>query len=101
MEASFWHQRWQDQQIAFHEKRGNHLLTQHFKRLTLSADRTSETDEPWRIFLPLCGKTLDIGWLLAQGCRVAGAELSELAIKQLFDELGVTPQVVDAGPLIH
>ena len=101
MEASFWHQRWQDDQIAFHEKRGNHLLTQYFNRLNSPTLVRHEQATPSRVFLPLCGKTLDIGWLLAQGCQVAGAELSELAIRQLFDELGVTPQVSNAGHLIH
>ncbi|MFK7964243.1 MAG: thiopurine S-methyltransferase [Burkholderiaceae bacterium] len=101
MEASFWHQRWEDEQIAFHEKRGNHLLTQYFKRLSSSGVATRASATPTRVFLPLCGKTLDIGWLLAQGCQVAGAELSELAIRQLFDELGVTPQVSKAGQLMH
>lgn len=32
-----------------------------------------------RIFLPLCGKTLDIGWLLERGYRVVGAELRLLS----------------------
>jgi thiopurine S-methyltransferase len=52
-----------------------------------------------RVFLPLCGKTLDIHWLLSKGHRVCGAELSPLAIEQLFVELGVTPEIVEIGPL--
>ena len=39
----------------------------------------------------LCGKTLDISWLLSKGYRVTGAELSQIAIEQLFMELGVQP----------
>lgn len=96
MQADFWHQRWQDNQIAFHEKHGNRMLVEHFNALALMPDS--------RIFLPLCGKTLDIGWLLSQGYRVAGAELSELAIQQLFEELGISPavsNVSDAGSLKH
>ena len=46
-----------------------------------------------RLFLPLCGKTLDIGWLLSNGYSVAGAELSEIAVQQLFAELGVKAEV--------
>ncbi|MEC9481788.1 MAG: thiopurine S-methyltransferase, partial [Halomonas sp.] len=45
-----------------------------------------------RVFLPLCGKTLDIGWLLEQDYQVVGVELSEIAVAQLFEELGVDPQ---------
>ncbi|MGB8702277.1 MAG: hypothetical protein WCD18_22905, partial [Thermosynechococcaceae cyanobacterium] len=46
-----------------------------------------------RIFVPLCGKTLDIAWLLSEGYRITGAELSVTAIEQLYDEMGVEPKV--------
>ena len=42
------------------------------------------------MFLPLCGKTLDIHWLLGRGYRIAG---SKIAIEQLFSELGVEPVI--------
>lgn len=48
------------------------------------------------MFVPLCGKTLDIGWLLSNGYGVAGAELSEIAVQQLFAELGVEAAVSEA-----
>jgi hypothetical protein len=43
--------------------------------------------------LPLCGKTLDIHWLLSNGYRAAGSELSEVAVKQLFSELVIEPKI--------
>lgn len=49
--------------------------------------------------MPLCGKTLDIHWLLANGYRVVGAELSKLAVRQLFAELGVDPVVAPCGAI--
>ena len=52
-----------------------------------------------RVFVPLCGKTRDIGWLLARGYRVAGAELSRLAVDQLFGDLGIEPEVAGQGRL--
>lgn len=52
-----------------------------------------------RVFIPLCGKTRDLGWLLSQGHRVCGAELSEIAVKQLFAELGVEPKISGEGKL--
>lgn len=85
MEHSFWHQRWQNAEIGFHEGQPNHFLVNHIGRLNLAGGS--------RIFLPLCGKTRDIAWLLAQGYRVAGAELSTLAVDQLFAELGITPEI--------
>jgi thiopurine S-methyltransferase len=52
-----------------------------------------------RIFVPLCGKSLDVDWLLSNGHRVAGAELSELAVAQLFANLELEPSVEDIGGL--
>lgn len=87
MEASFWHERWESNQIGFHGSTENPLLVKHFQSLALN--------EGNRVFLPLCGKTRDIAWLLSQGYAVAGAELSEIAITQLFEELQLTPRVTD------
>jgi thiopurine S-methyltransferase len=91
MEASFWHQKWERGEIGFHEIDTNPLLVRHFKAL--------HVDAGGRIFLPLCGKTRDIAWLLGNGYCVAGAELSPLAIEQLFDELDVEPEITQAGTL--
>jgi thiopurine S-methyltransferase len=89
VEASFWHQRWEKNNIAFHESEANPLLVKYFKELSLVKGS--------RVFLPLCGKTLDIPWLLSDGYRVAGAELSKIAIEQLFTELGIEPKISRIG----
>lgn len=89
MEAGFWHQRWEKNEIGFHESKANPLLVRHFDALSLPAGS--------RVFLPLCGKTLDIRWLLSRGYRVAGAELSGIAVGQLFEELGVEPAISKLG----
>lgn len=91
MDASFWHQRWGANDIAFHERAANPLLVKYFKDLSLVKGS--------RVFIPLCGKTLDIGWLLSNGYSVAGVELSEIAVKQLFSELGVEPEMSEVGKL--
>lgn len=93
MDASFWHERWQSNRIAFHLEEANPLLTRYCQRLAL--------EQGCRVFVPLCGKTRDIGWLLTQGYRVVGAELVESAVQQLFAELGVEPQIADHGALKH
>lgn len=93
MDPTFWHQKWERSDISFHQGEPNPLLVSHFNRLSLVKGS--------RLFLPLCGKTLDIAWLLAGGYRVAGAELSELAIRQLFTELGIEPRVTATGQLKH
>lgn len=91
MDTDFWHQKWAEGKLGFHKSAAHPLLVKHFPALTLPANS--------RIFLPLCGKTLDIAWLLSQGCRVVGAELVETAIAQLFAELGVEPQITESGAL--
>jgi thiopurine S-methyltransferase len=85
VDHDFWHQRWASDQIAFHEANANALLVASGDELLLSRGD--------RIFLPLCGMTLDIEWFLARGNHVVGAELSPLAIEQLFERLRVRPQV--------
>jgi thiopurine S-methyltransferase len=91
MDPSFWHERWQSHNTPWHQSEVHPFLAAHIDGLARPGAR---------IFVPLCGKTLDIRWLLGQGYRVAGAELSELAIKELFAELGVEPRISQAGPLL-
>jgi thiopurine S-methyltransferase len=89
MDPGFWHQRWEKNEIAFHEPAANPLLVRHFDELSLAQGS--------RVFVPLCGKSLDVSWLLSKGYRVAGAELSPIAVEQLFTGLGVQPQVSRLG----
>jgi thiopurine S-methyltransferase len=89
MDEQFWHKKWESKDIAFHAATPNPLLLSYFDQLGLANNA--------RVFLPLCGKTLDIGWLLSQGYRVAGAELSTIAAEELFSELGFTPMRSELG----
>lgn len=91
MEADFWNKRWERGEISFHQSQVNPALVQHLSRLDLA--------KASRIFLPLCGKTLDIEWLLAQDHRVVGAELSSLAIDELFASLDLKPVITPIGAL--
>ena len=91
MEPSFWHQKWKRGEIGFHESQTNAHLLAHFDKLHLATGA--------RIFLPLCGKSLDIAWLLGRGYRVVGAELSPLAIDALFKSLDLQPNIVSNGAL--
>jgi thiopurine S-methyltransferase len=92
MDHNFWHLKWKNNEIGFHLADVNPLLLAHFNSLNLPSGS--------RLFLPLCGKTRDIVWLLGQGYSVVGAELSELAIQQLFGDLGVVPNIVHRDKFI-
>lgn len=83
MEPDFWHQRWSEGRIGFHQDETTPLLREYWSTLDLPPGS--------RVFVPLAGKTLDMPWLAAQGHRVLGVELSQLAVDQFFAEHGLTP----------
>lgn len=91
MDAGFWHQKWKDNEIGFDQSEANPLLVKYFNTLSLVTGS--------RVFVPLCGKTIDIAWLLSNDYRVVGIELSELAVEQLFAALELEPRTVDVGNL--
>jgi thiopurine S-methyltransferase len=83
MDADFWLQRWQEGQIGFHRHDVMPLLQKHWPSLHLP--------EGSRVLVPLCGKSLDMHWLAAQGHQVLGVELSPLAVAQFFEEAKLDP----------
>jgi len=93
MNPDFWLDRWQKNSIGWHQPKANPFLVRYFQELSLSQGS--------RVFVPLCGKTLDIAWLLANGYKVVGAELSQSAIEQLFAELDVVPKIAQVDDLQH
>ncbi|MFT8467404.1 thiopurine S-methyltransferase [Acetobacter syzygii] len=85
MNAEFWLEKWARNEIGFHAQHPHKGLVEHFS--------TIFAQPGGHVFVPLCGKTLDIQWLLNKGFRVTGVELSLLAVEQLFAELGVHPVI--------
>ena len=83
MQPDFWHQRWADQQIGFHQSTPTPLLLKHWSVLGIAPGAT--------VFVPLAGKSLDMAWLAAQGHRVLGVELSQRAVDDFFAEHGLQP----------
>ena len=81
MEPEFWHARWRSGQIGFHQSAVDRHLERHWVNLGLPAHS--------RVFVPLCGKSLDLLWLLGRGHRVAGVELSALPLEALCMEHGI------------
>jgi thiopurine S-methyltransferase len=89
MEPSFWHDRWENQDLGFHQDDIHALLPKYWPRLELASDAP--------VFVPLCGKSLDMVWLAQQGHRVIGAELSQRAIDDFFAERGLAPTMRASG----
>ncbi len=78
-----WRMRWKQNDIAFHQADVHPLLPLHWNRLNLPQTAT--------VLVPMCGKSLDMQWLLNAGHRVIGIELSHIAIQDFFQALKVTP----------
>ena len=85
MHPEFWHQRWSDNQIGFHQAAPTPLLLKYWPALGI--------DPGSRVFVPLAGKSLDMAWLASQGYRVLGVELSSFAIEQFFEEHALVPSI--------
>lgn len=86
MKENYWLERWQSRDIGFHYTQPNPLLVNNLNSLRLEFESN--------IFVPLCGKTVDIHWLLSQGYHVIGVEMSEIAVNELFQELNISPKIV-------
>lgn len=82
---------WRDGRTAFHQKMVNPLLVRYWPSLGLPA--TS------RIFVPLCGRSLDLRWLAERGHEVVGVELSPIAVRDFFRKQRLTPKRTPLGPL--
>lgn len=93
MDMRFWEHQWENNDISFHASEAHPLLVKYFGEFSLPKGS--------RIFLPLCGKSLDIHWLINNNCRVAGVEWSRIAVEQLFGELGQSPTIAVQGDLVR
>lgn len=83
MENEFWHSRWREGRIGFHEGRTNVFLERHGGKLGTNK----------RVLVPLCGKSQDLAYLAGLGHEVVGVELVEQAVRAFFEEQGLTPDV--------
>ena len=78
-----WLQCWRDRRTDFHQQTVNRLLTRFWPSLDLLPGS--------RVFVPLCGKSLDMVWLAGQGHDVIGVELSPIAVRAFFRENRLKP----------
>ena len=93
MQPEFWLERWERGEIGFHLDDINPYLRQYWPQLQIRAGS--------RVLVPLCGKSLDMLWLRDQGYRVAGVELSQLAVEAFFQAAGLVPEITAMGELQH
>jgi thiopurine S-methyltransferase len=81
VQPEFWHERWRSGQIGFHQPSVDPQLMRHWPALRLAAGS--------RVFVPLCGKSLDMLWLREQGHCVTGVDISAIALEAFCMENGI------------
>jgi thiopurine S-methyltransferase len=88
MRPDYWLERWQKGRIGgFHRGDVNPRLVEHQRVLSDSV----------RVLVPLCGKSVDLEWLVVHGFEVVGIELSELAAQAFFAERGFLTERREQG----
>lgn len=78
MNVEFWLENWKKNKIGFHQQEINSHLISFWQHLNAAPS--------CRVFVPLCGKSLDLLWLCQQGHSVLGVEISEIAVRDFFSE---------------
>lgn len=86
METEYWTGRWERGETGWHKAEVNPYLVRHWASAGVPAGA--------RVLVPLCGKSLDLGWLATQGHPVLGVELSPRAVAAFFAEAGLAGEAV-------
>ncbi len=81
MQNNFWINKWEVNQIGFHQDDIHKYLKNYWKKFIQDFNITGKT-----VFVPLCGKSLDMIFLKDNGFHVIGCELSEIACQSFFQE---------------
>jgi thiopurine S-methyltransferase len=81
VQPEFWQERWRMAQTGFHQSSVDRSLQAFWPTLSIAANAG--------VFVPLCGKSLDLLWLRERGYAVSGVELSAIAVEAFFMEQGI------------
>ncbi|KTD76339.1 thiopurine S-methyltransferase [Legionella waltersii] len=74
----FWRTLWNEGRLPFHKDEVNEDLVRFFPLLNMPPNS--------RVLVPLCGKSVDMLWLVQQGYQVIGIELVEKAVHEFAAE---------------
>lgn len=89
MEQQFWTDSWAKGDTGWRQSDVNAFLKRHWSSFSLSVGAT--------VFVPLCGDSIDMRWLLERGHQVVGVELHRSAVESFFEQLNVTPEITVEG----
>lgn len=93
MQPSFWLERWTNDQIGFHQREVNPILQAHWSAIAAFDGAT--------VFVPLCGKSLDMLWLRDQGYGILGVEFIQKAVNDFFAENELSATVTAEPPFVR
>ncbi len=80
-----WLKFWENNETNWHGDRITQELVEYFELFEL---------EPRdKVFVPLCGKSLDMIYIMNQGFSVVGVEISEIGVRQFFSENNLTYKI--------
>ena len=87
--AEYWTDRWKEGNTGWHRQEVNAYLIKYVDELTSGRAKV-------RVFVPLCGKSVDMLWLADQGHTVIGVEVAKKAIENFFleNDLSFTVEIV-------
>ena len=77
MDPEYWHSKWRHNDLGFNQSEPNVLLQKFLASIHLKGKK---------VLVPLCGKSIDMLYLLDQGYAVIGVELNLVACEALFHE---------------
>ena len=77
MEKVFWQNKWDSDQIGFHQTDYNPSMLKYF---------TKYSNQNKHVLIPLAGKSNDIIWFLNNGFKVTAIEIIPKAVEDFFNE---------------
>lgn len=92
MNKEYWQQKWQIKDIGFNQLQPNKLMQRYFSLLKLTPG--------CRVFVPLCGQSIDMLWLAGQGYQVIGIEFSQVACDAFFKENKISVKTTKINDLV-
>jgi thiopurine S-methyltransferase len=91
MEQNFWNERWKEGRTAFHQSDIHPML-----RAYAAADLRPDDN----VLVPLCGKSLDMLYLVERAARVVGVEFVRQAIEEFLGAQRLEAQERDPGRFV-
>ena len=91
MQQDFWLERWQKGETGFHQEQLNPYLAYFYGEKGIPIEKRQSL----KVFVPLCGKSVDMLWLAKNGYQVLGIECSEIAVKAFFETQNLEYQLIE------